>query len=446
MQAYLVRAYQLLNGGRYQEAIQTVQKVLDAHPEDVQAINIIAFCYAGLQQHERSVETAKHALSLEPHNPFCHYTLARVYQAKQEWHTAINHCRESIRLDSENPESFILLAGLQLQIEKSQEALAAAHRALSLDPESVEALSIESLALSRLGKTNEAQLTSSQALSRNPESGIAFLSRGHALLEAGKHKQARECFLESLRYDPIRNEPAQLGLAMCLKYKHLIYKIYFFLTRHIYLRILSPAPTLGLIFVHIFLPFLAVHNIFGRNPLEKADSPILWWGYVSFLTVYLLLLLENLLGNFLIRLDPDGRLALTEGQLIKSLAILPCLILALLPLVAQMLGGQLPGDIAFRCLALLVPITFGLLGLQPKPIIPLLILAAVLFFLGILPMGFYSIERFNAWNARSLIDEALMFGVNRFWYGIAFSPFLFVFSTLTYAGPEPAQTPPMDSD
>src|ERR1041385_7608812 len=82
--AYATSADQLLEEGRIDEAITSLQRQIKSSPNDAQAYNLLCRSYFSLQDWNRGIAACEKATSLEPNNSLYHLWLGRIYGEKAD--------------------------------------------------------------------------------------------------------------------------------------------------------------------------------------------------------------------------------------------------------------------------------------------------------------------------------------------------------------------------
>jgi tetratricopeptide (TPR) repeat protein len=82
--AYAVSSDQLLQEGRVDEAIASLERQVKISPSDAQAYNLLCRSYFTLQQWDRGISACEKATSIEPGNSLYHLWLGRIYGEKAD--------------------------------------------------------------------------------------------------------------------------------------------------------------------------------------------------------------------------------------------------------------------------------------------------------------------------------------------------------------------------
>lgn len=341
MGPHYVRASLLCDRERYVEAIAELQLAIAEDENDPYAQGLLAICLSETDRHQQAVEAAKRAIEIAPASDYGHAVLARVYVERGRLEEAFGSISEALRIDPEDALNQGWLARIEYERNNWQASVAAADAGLALDAGNDFCLHYHSLALTKLGRGDEARRDQEALLAANPDDPHSHAARGWTLLEQGDATKAKEHFLEALRLDP-RLDYARAGLANALKSHHFVFSL---TLRGLLFFARFKAWTMWIIWIAVFLGLGRLDTLAGKHP----DLLIpLVFVKAAVWTFALALLVAQPLFDLILRLDRDGRRALSPDQIKASnwhaLCLLAGLGLALL--------WALRGDLQMRTLAL----------------------------------------------------------------------------------------------
>ncbi len=301
------RGHLLFGQDRHELAAEQFRMALAMDPDDSHAHAMLALCLLQSDRFDEAEAEAAQAISQSPDFAFAHYAQSRVMLARNRVDEAVASISESIRLEPEDPDYHAVHAEIRFHRREWSEALGAAETALRFDPEHVGANNLRAMALVKLGRTKEAGATIDAALARSPEDALSHANRGWTLMEEGDRKRALHHFRESLRLDPTQ-EWARAGVVEALKAGNPLYAL--LLRYFLWMQKLS----------HKAQWLVVLGGYFGNQALGSlARSNPEWAPWVNpiryaYLVFALLTWLAQPLFNLLLRLNRDGRLALSEEQ------------------------------------------------------------------------------------------------------------------------------------
>jgi tetratricopeptide (TPR) repeat protein len=321
----LNRALLLLQQNRFQLAEQELRQILALNPDQAIAHAYLALSLSAQKKHQPATQEAQQAVHLEPDVAYCHYVLGRVLSDQKRFRAAEAAAHQAIRLDPAEADFFALLGHIHLAQQRWSEALETVEKGLRLDPEHVECQNLQAIALKQMNRKFEAGVTLNAALARDPDNAITHANQGWLYLQMEQHEEAMKHFGEALRLEP-QLEWARTGIVTSLKSRRLIYRLvlryFFWMSRQG--RKWRWAIILGLYFL-----YRAGWRVAQTNPgLAPFINPLLIL-YIVF--VYLSWTADTLF-NLLLRLDPFGRLALSDDEITASNWTAACLLGALLGL------------------------------------------------------------------------------------------------------------------
>ena len=214
MDGALARALQLHRTGRLGDAEAHCQRLLEAEPDNVRALNLLGMILSRRAEHNAAVLALERALALAPDSAETHYNLADVLR---EWGTiddAIAHYEKAAALDPRNAGLRNNLAAAYKALGKLEQATEQYRQALALAPDFAIAHTNLGNTLREQGKLEEALGHLRRALELEPESAPVHRNLGAALRMQGKLGKAVTHYERALALDPRHAEThSNLGVA-----------------------------------------------------------------------------------------------------------------------------------------------------------------------------------------------------------------------------------------
>ncbi|HEV2694851.1 MAG TPA: tetratricopeptide repeat protein [Verrucomicrobiae bacterium] len=352
MNEHYHRALLLFNRKRHEEAVGELQTAIAENENDPHCHGLLALCLSRLERHQAALESAKRSIEIAPDSSYGHSVLARVYADRGRYAEAREAVRQAIQIDPEEANTQGMLAQIEYCLDHWDAAVKAADAGLALDATEDVCLHFRSLALVKLGRMAEAEKDQAALLAADPNDTYTHMARGWTLLEQGNADEARHHFLESLRLDP-DNDDARSGLVNALKARHFIFGLALRL-----LLYLDRFRTWSL-WVAAFVFFFGLHQL-DRLALSHPGLviPLVLIKSAAFTLMIILVVAQPLFG-ILLRLDPDGRRALSPARIQASNWHVACLLAALaLGLWSAMKGGSLIRTLALDTMMLALPVTY----------------------------------------------------------------------------------------
>ncbi len=286
-QHYLERARLLLRQKRYKDAEKEAGLILQADPNNVDALQILGHCRLDTKRYTESIQIFRQCIGLDPADDYLYYLLAFAHYQQDELDVALPLLQQAISMFPYNAGYFSLLANIHLTQRKYKQALEAANLGLQVNAEDISCLNARSKALFRLNKKEEAYSTIQEALQLDPEDAYTHMNYGWHFLEKGKHKKALEHFQQALRIQP-DSQYAKTGLKNALKSRLPFYR--WLLQYSLWSRHQPPA---------LRLAFIIGAWLLVRLVIWVGDNTSRIPGYIAggLVGVYLLLVLFSWLGN-----------------------------------------------------------------------------------------------------------------------------------------------------
>lgn len=346
MNQHYERALMLAARERHEEAVAEARAGLLADPKDPFCRGLLALSLSRLGRHQQAIEAAREAVEHAPDFDYPYFVLARVLTEQSQLREAREAIATAIKLNPEDAANFGMLARIEFERNEWAATIAAADQGLALDAKEDVCLHYRSLALAKQGKHAEAERGLDTLLSDDPNDPATHEAKGWLCLERREAAQAKTHFLESLRLRP-NNDSARAGLANALKSQHIVFGLalqsLLFLSRY-----KSWVVWVALIGVFVGMRFL------DRFARAFPDFYVAVWAVKAvWFTCLILLLVANPLFDLLLRLDKQGRHALSDAQVRASNLNIFCLLAGLvLGFFWALRGGSHYATLAWAMLSL----------------------------------------------------------------------------------------------
>lgn len=273
----------------YAAAEKELKLAVSEDPEDTYARALLAGCMQLTGRLNEGLEEVERAISIDPTDPFPYYMRSCIQLERGNFQESLKSVQEAVRIDPYNEFYFAQLSEVYFFMDKFPESLEAADTGLSLDPENTGSVNARARVLVKLGRDEEAEDSLSSALEREPDNSYTHTNLGWVKLRRGASTEALEHFKEGLRLDP-NSEWAREGVVEAIKGRSPFY--YPILKLSMWLADLDSRVRVALVLMLLLLPTM-------RLPI---------------LVVLLLVWFSDQLFNTLLRLDPYGRIVLTDEQ------------------------------------------------------------------------------------------------------------------------------------
>ncbi|MCP5546651.1 MAG: tetratricopeptide repeat protein [Akkermansiaceae bacterium] len=341
MSAAIVRAVQLREIRRHDEAIAMLTQALATDPENPGLHQELALNRLEVpDQQKQGLEDIERAIGLDPDNP-SHLTikshlLCRLNRGKE----ALEAAMRATALDPEDAYAWSARSMAHCDLEQWAKTEESARQALALDPDQPLASNLLAHSLRLQNRLAESEHESKRRLARDPENAFSFSTAGWSALQRNQPAEAEGHFREALRLEPDL-EHARLGLREAYKSRSWIYRIYL---RWVFFMQRVGGRHQWMVVIGLYLAYR-----FGVGVLRQVH-PLL---AIVLVLAYLLLVfgswLASGIGNFLLLKDPVARLSLTRAEKCDALAV----------------GGLFFGGLAVAIAGAfpLFPSTIALLGL-----------------------------------------------------------------------------------
>ena len=106
----LNQAVQAIQNGNFSGAETILKRVIQAHPTNLAALNILGLASASQSKHREAVEIFKKAVRINNKDPGLHYNLAKALLESGNDADAIQHHRKTSELAPKNPDAWLNLS------------------------------------------------------------------------------------------------------------------------------------------------------------------------------------------------------------------------------------------------------------------------------------------------------------------------------------------------
>lgn len=234
--AYLYEYGSLLNDiGRYEEAVDLGEQIIDLNPRDVRGFALearslmwqgqptaaIPIALSGLEMNPRftslytslsrayvetsrwgdALDMAERGLSIDPNDPALNRAYAYALQSVAEYEQAISYLERSIELRPPFMPTYFELAGLYLSRDRDQEAIDLYDRILSIEPRNARAMLRQCLAYRKVGEFSRALGFCEDSISNDPTDPEALFQLGLLYYRDRRFLESRDTFAQCVEYD-----------------------------------------------------------------------------------------------------------------------------------------------------------------------------------------------------------------------------------------------------
>jgi tetratricopeptide (TPR) repeat protein len=188
--------------GNLEQAEYICKKVLEEHPDNVDALHFLGIICYQRGHHDRAIRNIKKALEIDPEFADAYNNLGNIFQEKKQLDEAICCYEAALRIDPNQAKTHYNL-GIALQDEgRIDEAIDCYRKALELDLRKPGIYNNLGLALKDKGRVDEAIICYQRALEIDPDFAEAFYNLGSALNEQYHLDEAVACFQKAIRLNP----------------------------------------------------------------------------------------------------------------------------------------------------------------------------------------------------------------------------------------------------
>jgi len=201
-QNQLVEAHSLIQQGRHNEALVTLNSVQEKIPRNADAIHLIALAYKGIGDVEQALKYFQRSLDLNERQPQVYNNLANLQKVNSDFANAEKNYFRAIALHSTYLEAHRNLALCYAAQDKSLEVIEAASKALEIEPNDITSLTLIADAYRYLNDYDRAHDYYQNALALDSRDVSAWQNLGvnHHLQQ--ELELARKCYQKAYELSP----------------------------------------------------------------------------------------------------------------------------------------------------------------------------------------------------------------------------------------------------
>jgi len=180
----------LLARGRIDDAVQRLQSLRAAHPEDITVLSKLAEALERADRHDEALELLQRAILIDPDSVLTHLKLSRHYERRKRLDLATDHARAAMRLSPDYAAAHLQLGRLLALQGHLAEAADAYAEAVRLGKPEIPTLATLGRLQINLRRWTDADATFARILESEPASVTAQLMRSLTLAELGRLEEA----------------------------------------------------------------------------------------------------------------------------------------------------------------------------------------------------------------------------------------------------------------
>jgi len=167
--AFFNKADLFIMKGKYNEAIDICNNLLDKDFENIKALCCLGDCYEELNDFEKSLEMYNKAIDIFSDCSDAWYGKGMVYYKSEKYSNALLSFRSAVDIDPDQSDYWYMIGESYMKMHKYQMAIEAYNNAVALNPNDIEALLAVSQLLFRKKKTLDAINLLVHSCRHNPE-------------------------------------------------------------------------------------------------------------------------------------------------------------------------------------------------------------------------------------------------------------------------------------
>jgi tetratricopeptide (TPR) repeat protein len=198
------KALTFWNAGKYNEALQLLNDIIRANPDDGTAYELRGNIYAFLNNFKKAIDDYTKAIELRPDLAASYYYRATIYTLTNNYAPAIKDYTRALELQTGYYEAYFHRGTIYSRSGNQQRAITDFTRVIELRPGYSEAYLYRGIALEETGKYDDALRDLNKALELNPRLEKGYIHRGniYGLLE--NEEKARSDYKKANELSPYK--------------------------------------------------------------------------------------------------------------------------------------------------------------------------------------------------------------------------------------------------
>ncbi len=188
--------------GRLAEAEVLYQQILQADPNQPDALHLLGAVAAQTGKFQAAVDFIAQAIAINPNNAAYYSNRGNALQELKQLDAAIASYDMAIDLNPDYAEAFSNRGNALKALNRHEEALASYDTAIQLYPDYADAHYNRGYTLKKLGKLDEAIASYDTAIRINPNHAAAHTNKGNALQETRRLGEAIASYDAAIQIDP----------------------------------------------------------------------------------------------------------------------------------------------------------------------------------------------------------------------------------------------------
>lgn len=203
----LLRGPSLTALGKYEEALENINDVIEISPELASGWASKGVLLAKLGRNEESLGLFDKALKIIPNDAEALTCKGASLNALGRYEEALKCLEKALKINPQNEAAWHNKGVCLVSYKKDHKAAIRCYdKAIAINPRSPEIWIGKGLSLGNLGKYEEALDSFNRALDLDPRQANAVMNKGGVYTKINKYEEALECFDEVIRLDPENSE------------------------------------------------------------------------------------------------------------------------------------------------------------------------------------------------------------------------------------------------
>src|SRR5271157_2434927 len=197
--------------GKYDLAIQSLNKAISLDQDDPEAYYTLGRVYAETKKYDLAIQSLNKAISLDQDDPEAYYTLGRVYAETERYDLAITNLKQALKIDPRYEQAYDALEAVYKETKEPEKFISLLEEAVKSDPGYYYAYANLGYGYFTLGKYDQAIENLNKAILLDPKDEWPYRVLGVVYSRKGENDKAIANLNISVRIKPTAMAYAELG-------------------------------------------------------------------------------------------------------------------------------------------------------------------------------------------------------------------------------------------
>ena len=198
----LHEADELQENGKFNDALEIYQKLLDKYPNCIPALNNLGQLYDEMGELDKALECYDRVLELNPQSLPALINKAMLCINLEDWENASDSFSKYLDINPDNEYVLANNALVLIKLGEYENAVENCEKSLKINPNNPETYTNMAYAYEELKDWKNALECYDKSIEIDPNRFITWNNKGSALKTMGEYEKAEECYEKAIEIDP----------------------------------------------------------------------------------------------------------------------------------------------------------------------------------------------------------------------------------------------------